>query len=357
MLVQQSVRVGCLALAIFAVWNGAAFGGQELSDAERDGYLIWLHALEATIASREAADLPETRPLYPRDPEHDGETLAASMADVARALAEIEARPRLLQEPGSRSPLHALNRARNHAHLAEYDSALVWYAVVAQRDTLGEFAIDLGRETMAAAVAAGADQVVRQRLTALRRAADTGARELELEIGLRFLIARADTASLTALVDQLGASDAAWSGRLRYWQAFSLSWLGRWSASLAVLRGMVVSDGLSHGLDERQRAWVLAAIPDQMLLSGRRHEATPLYRALAASSIPEVALWAACQAAASDLLDGHFLKAGTALEGLCSRQDNAVWRQYACQLARLSDELQRLQAEGRPHGAAVYYEP
>jgi hypothetical protein len=330
-----------------------------LTDAEINGYLIWLHALEETIAARLATGRPEPRGLFPYHHESLAGTWQETLLDVAHALEELEARPRLLQEPPGRPPLPALNRARNLAHLAAHDSALVWYLAAARRDSTGEALGDIGEEIMAAAVAAGEAAVVRQRLQRILGAGgphdETQVREVEL--ACRFQIARGDTAGLTDLVAQLARQPAWRQSSLGYWEAFSLSWLGRWSESLAVLRGLLTGDGRAFGLDESERAWVLMAVPDQLLLLGDHQIAHGLYRALGASTVPEASAWAACQAAALDLLAGDFLRAGAAFERLCRRSDNSHWRRYACDMARLSDELERLRSEGRPHGIAGLYQP
>jgi hypothetical protein len=362
-----------LALAVFCVLAALCAGSSlpearalaapaaaaTLSDAEVNGYLIWLHALEETIAARLATARLEPRRLFPYHHEPLAETWRTTLLEVAHALEEIEARPRLLQEPPGRPPLSALNRARNHAYVAEHDSALVWYLAAARRDSTGEALGDIGVEIMAAAVAAGQADVVGQRL---QRILATGgphdaSQAQQVELACRFQIARGDTAGITALVAHL-ASQPAWrQSSLGFWEAYSLSWLGRWSESLAVLRGLLTGDGRAFGLDESERAWVLMAVPDQLLLLGDHRTAHGLYRALGASTVPEAAAWAACQAAALDLLAGDFLKAGAAFERLCRRSDNSHWRRYACDMARLSDELERLRSEGKPHGIAGHYQP
>ena len=48
--------------------------------------------------------------------------------------------------------------------------------------------------------------------------------------------------------------------------------------------------------------------------------------------------------------------AGTAFEDLCENDDNTLWRDYACGMATLSDEMERLRSEGEPHGAAALYQ-
>lgn len=352
-------RAGGLVLAMFLslVSIPQQLFSQGLTSAEQDGFLIWLHALESTIASREAAGLSEDRLLYPGGIKSAPESREPSLLDVARSLEELESQPRLLQEPTPRSALHALNRARNYLSLAEYDSALVWYETTVQRDAQAEFALDMGREMLSTAIALRSVPTVRRHIQDLLHQSSAEKRESELELAFRFMLATCDTSQLNDMLAQLAARKFEQSGQIRYWRAFSLNWLGRWAESLALLKELVASDGYSYGLDEAQRAWVLTAIADQTFLTGTRDAATPLYRALAASSLGELAIWAACQVAAFDLMEGRFLEAGTALERLCRMKENATWRQHACRLAALSDELQRLRDEGRPHGADVYYKP
>jgi len=330
-----------------------------LTDAECDGYLVWLHSLETTIAAREANGRPEARLLFPtgvlatagQDSQATNE-----LRQVALALGVLEAKPRLLQEPSRHTTLHALNRARNYAHLAEYDSALIWYEAAAQRDSAGEYTATVGLETLVAAAAEGDSVRVVRQLLSLVGSGDLAGRRSELELSYRFLVARADTTNVELVVRAMAARPELLHGRLAYWQAFSLAWLGRWEASLGQLRGLLVGGGHSQGLAEDQRTWVLVAVPDLLLLTGQTAAATPLYRALAASSIETAAGWATCQAAALDFLAGDYLTAGTAFERICVGSGDGTWRAYACSMAELSDEMERLRFEGEPHGVAVYYQ-
>ena len=351
-------RLGLMAALLLPVT--AAAGAAGLTQAERDGYLIWLHSLEATIAARAAALQAPVEPLYPlgwleEAGRHGAEE--GTLPEVALALHEIESRPRLLQEPSGRSPLHALNRARNYLQIAQFDSALVWYATAARRDSSGDFAVTVGQEAMAAAVAAGDSmRVVEELLTALG-SRELAARRATVELSYRFFAAHDDSANLELLADEAAAHPELLEGGLGFWQAFALARLERWQESLDRLRGLLVRSGHSQGLDEQQRAWVLVAVPDLLLLTGHQAEAETLYRALAESSVEPAATWATCQAAALDFLAGRFLEAGTAFEQVCEAAGPDTWRSYACHMAELADEMERLRFEGEPHGAAVYYQP
>jgi hypothetical protein len=211
-------------------------------------------------------------------------------------------------------------------------------------------------EWVVEAVADGDSVRVVRQLLSLLGSGDLAGRRTEVELSYRFLVARSDTTNLELVVRAMAARPELLQGKLAYWQAFSLAWLGRWDASLEQLRGLLVGGGLSRGLAEDQRTWVLVAVPDLLLLTGHTDVAAPLYRALAASSIETAAGWATCQTAALDFLAGDFLAAGTAFERICEGLGDGTWRAYACSMARISDEMERLRFEGEPHGVAVYYQ-
>ncbi|HOX26449.1 MAG TPA: hypothetical protein PLL30_07685 [Candidatus Krumholzibacteria bacterium] len=349
------------------VWLGLAAGlalcavtapraGASLTADQVNDYLVWLHSLESTLAARAATGQAEHRSLFPAGlaTAAADTTQGPDLAAVVAALEEVEGRPRVLQEPASRQPLHALGRARSYASIAEFDSALVWYDEALRRDTTGEYADEFGREAMAAAIAAGDSVAVTRRFLRVLGGRDLAAHAAELELAYRYFVSRGDATNLDLLVRSAATQPDALRGRLAYWQAFALSWLGRHAESLEALAALLVSDGVSFGLDEAQRAWVLVAVPDLLLLSGDSESAETLYRALAASSVPGAADWAACQVAAIEFLAGRFLAAGTAFERLCQQTADLEWREYACKMAALSGEMERLRDEGELHGAAAY---
>jgi tetratricopeptide (TPR) repeat protein len=350
-LITHRTASAILAAVVLLAGLGTADAGP-LTDAQRDGYLIWLQSLETTTGAQAPAT-PFPLGLLP------GAVAMAdsgALRDVALSLDEIESRPVMLQEPAGRSPLHALTRARNHMSLAEYDSALVWYAKAADRDAAGDHGDALALETMVAAVAADDSvTVVRQTLSVLG-VRDLAAHGSELELAYRFFIARGDSANLGLLVQEAAAHADAVTGRLAFWQAFALSSLGRWDESLDWLRGLIVAGGLSHGLDEGQRRWVLVAVPDLLYLGGQTDQAAALYGALAQADLGDASRWATCQVGALDFLAGRYLDAGTAFERLCDGPADATWRAYACSMADLSDEMERLRNEGESHGAAAYFQ-
>jgi hypothetical protein len=352
-------RLSIIVVGLFLTLASSVFAAG-LTPEQRDGYLVWLHSLEETVALRQASGQPEPAYLYPLgilDAAAPVDSSAsADLRTVASVLDELESRPRLLQEGAGRTALSALTRARNYRHIAEYDSALSWYGKAAQRDGVGEFVTEIGLETMATAVAAGDSVTVAWHLLDVFGSRDLPAHQDELVLGYRFLVARSDSTNLDLLVREIAAHPDLIQGRIAFWQGFAQSWLQRWPESLATLQGLVSGGGLSHGLDEAQRAWVLMAIPDLMVLTGEQQAAVELYRAVAESRLETAADYASCQAAVLDFLAGRFLVAGTAFERLCNQTAEMPWRGYACDMARLSDEMERLRSEGEDHGAAAVYQ-
>lgn len=328
-----------------------------LSLEQRDGYRVWLHSLETTARTRADRSTDERRSLFPFGALAFGSLAdSTSLVAVARELDNLESRPRLLQEPSSKTPLFAITRARNHRHVAEFDTALAWYDEAARRDSTGAFARELGPETILVAAAAGDSSRVANGLARVLSSRNLANHRLELSVAHRFFIARHDTASADRLVQALAPHGDVLTGQLGFWHALTLSWRGQWDRSLDLLLDLTGTDGLSLGLSEQQRAWVLVAIPDLLVVTGHRAEAGPLYRALGASNLSGAAEWASCQAAVLDFLDGRFLDAGTAFEELCGQKDSFPWRAYACQMSELSDQMERLRKEGHENGAASHYQ-
>lgn len=337
----------------------AAAEASRLEPRHRDGILVWLHSLEATVQARLDRQDAEALPTYPFGLLDDLEVVLAdstSLLTVARVLDDLESRPRLLQEPSEKTPLHALTRARNHRHIAEYDTALAWYAEARRRDASGELHDNLLTEMLATAVAAGDSLLVTRCLDDVLAASDLAPHVVDLQLAHRFLIAHADTAAIDALNADLQGRVAPLPAELVFWHAFALSWRGQWDASLDQLLALIEHEGRSLGLDEAQRTWALVAIADQLVVTGHQDEAAPLYQALADSGLPGAADWARCQGAVLAFLDGRFLEAGTVLEELCAQRDEFPWRAYACGMSRLSDEMQRLRSEGTSHGVASHFE-
>jgi len=347
------------ALLIVHAVVAAPAGAERLQQQHRDGFLVWLHSLESTVQARAEHRLDEAQPAYPFGLLGDLTVVLAdssSLLTVARVLDDLESRPRLLQEPSEKTALHAITRARNYRHIAEYDTALAWYDEARRRDTSGEFQDGLLTEVLATAVAASDSVRVGQYLDHILVAADLSSHAIDLELAHRFLIARGDTSGIDALNADLGGRLDALPPEVVFWHAFALSWRGRWGASLDQLLELVRHEGRSLGLGEAQRTWVLVAIADQLVITGHRGEAAPLYRALAESGLPGAADWARCQAAVMDFLDGQFLDAGTALEAICKQRQEFPWRSYACAMSQLSDEMERLRSEGTRHGVASHFE-
>ncbi|MBD3221070.1 hypothetical protein GF314_07475 [bacterium] len=356
-------RLTILVLAWLFVVGPVAGDAQtmRLSPEEREGYRVWLHNLETTVASRADRQGDETVARFPFGVIEGHEAArrdTTSLLAVARELNELEALPRILQEPARKTALHAITRARNHAHIAEFDTALVWYEIAARRDSAGAFTRELGPEAMAVAVATGDSVATTRRLLAMLGARDLTSRGTELTLAYRHLVASRDTANVDLLIAEVEqhVDFASAPGELIYWHAFALNWRERWDESLDHLAGLLARGGQSHGLTEAQRTWVLVAVADQLMITGHLGEAAPMYRALAGTDLAGARDWARCQAAAIDFLSGRYLEAGTVFEQLCDQREPLPWRAYACGMAQLSDEMERLRSKGRDHGAVAHFE-
>jgi len=349
-----------IVLVLLLGHGAAASEVSGLTQAERDGYLTWLHSLNATHAARDAEDREEARRLFPFDREWvpgepSGDPLR--LLAVSRAVGSFERRPRILVDTAALTAGKALALARNYCHLAEYDSALSWYEIASDRDRRGEYVGEVQREAMACAAALD-DSVrfTRWLLETLGRGDLTGADE-EICVAYRRLVGQGDGANLRLLVEATRGDTTLVDGRVRFWQAYGQSSLGNWAGALATLRPLLHPGGLSHGLTEAQRAWVLVAVPDLLVLGGELETARPLYTALRQCQLPGVAAWAACQAANLDFLAGRYDVAGLVFSELCEDAAAAPWRDYACEMADLATSIDRIRAEGAPYGTERFYTP
>jgi hypothetical protein len=333
-------------------------GTAPLNRVEADGFLIWLHSLEQTVAAREAAGQEETLVLYPFDLllEPGSEARPYHHLAVGRALTENE------QETG-RTKLtlagagHALSMARNYLYVSEYDSAQVWLERSATLDTAGAFRGETGHEILAAAIADGDSTQIATRLDAVVNGSDVQGHEREVVLALRFLAVERQDDLLDALLARLGARAGTLSGRVRYWYAFGLACRERWGESLVQIRRLLSEEGLSSGLSEDQRAWILTALPDLLFLVGEPGTARELYGVLERSELAAVRRRAAFQLGCLDLIDARYDRAATRFTRLCESRSAASWSAQACDLAAMARELNRILAEGEAYGAAALYRP
>ncbi len=324
-----------------------------------DGYRLWLHSLERTVAGREAAGENEHGRLFPFDaPAWQTGTAGPAFRHlaIAKAVSELEEvwqdRDGLTGPP----PLVALANARNYMHLSEYDSALVWYGVAAARDTAARFRDDIARESLAAAAAADDSLALARNLTNTLGLSSLVGRDGEVALAYRCLLTARDARAIDHLNEKVAAEGSRLEARVHYWQAYALAWRGRHDESLAVLTDLVRGGGLSHGLDEAQRTWVLTAIPDLMYLAGDTDGARWLYRLLAASDLPALQMWGVYQTAGLDLADARYAEALAGYESVCSGPRQGTWQDQACTLKDVAARLQELRKEGESYGTAAFYD-
>lgn len=353
---------------LIAIWLGSVTvlgagslqgGAGGLTPAESDGYLQWLHSLEKAVTARLETDLEEANLLYPFDlPSWDlDDPRPYRHLSISKAVTELEAQRK---RPGSdqlNSTLMALANARNYVNLSEYDSALVWFDLAAQLDTTGSFRLEIAREGLACAESASDSLAMARMMTNTLGAIELAGRQGELILAYRWLLTARDSVSLTHLIQKIDSHPEVLEPRLRFWHAYALSWLDRTPEALAQLRQLILTGGLSHGLTENQRAWVLVSLADIHFRLGRTAVARDLYRTLSSSRVQSLKMWGKYQTAGLDFLASRYLRAGNGFQEVCEGPRFGSWQDQACAMLEIARELERIKAEGEPYGVANYYRP
>lgn len=333
--------------------------GEPLGAVEADGYLQWLHSLQQEVKVRTGADAPEGNLLYPFDlPGWTGaEAKPYRHLAISKAIGELEAQWQLRGQNRESSALVALAHARNYTNLSEFDSAMVWYEAAGQLDTLGLFSREISQERMAVSAALGDSLGMAERITNTLGVSDLTGREREVVLAYRWLLTGRDSETLAQLVAKVESQPELLQGQVLYWHAFSQGWLEQRPACLASLRTLLRGGGLSQGLTESQRAWVLAAVPDLMFLLGDVAGARQLYETLAGSSLEALQTWAVYQLANLDFLAADYGKAANGFGLVCEAVRRASWQDQACAMADVAHELDRIRTESEPYGTAEFFKP
>jgi len=139
--------------------------------------------------------------------------------------------------------------------------------------------------------------------------------------------------------------------------AYSLAWRKDNEGSLAHLRVLIHSGGLSRDLTESQRSWVLFAIPDFLFLAGDQESSRTLYDVLANSKSPKLSTWGRYQIANLDFLNGLYLRASEGFKRVCEAERLGSWQDQACEMTKVASEIERIKSEGEPYGAGSFYNP
>ncbi|HPF71151.1 MAG TPA: hypothetical protein PLQ13_10815, partial [Candidatus Krumholzibacteria bacterium] len=181
-------------------------------------------------------------------------------------------------------------------------------------------------------------------------------RDGEIVLAYRWLLTARDARSIDHLITKVAAGDSLLDGRVRYWHAYALAWRGRYEEALQHLQILVGDGGLSHGLGEAQRAWVLSAIPDLMYLTGDEPGAAWHYRLLAASNLPALQMWGVYQTAGLDLAAGRYTESAAGYECVCGGPRIGTWQDQACALGVTARRLEKVKQEGERYGTAVFYD-
>lgn len=365
---QTTSKIGSKMKFLIGVWLGfvtllgagslpGSAGG--LTPAQADGYLQWLHSLETAVTARLQTDLDEANLLYPFDlPAWDLEDPRPYRhLSISKAVTELEMRWNNRGNGQLNSTLMALANARNYVNLSEYDSALVWYGVASRLDTTGSFRLEIAREGLACAASADDSLAMAQMMTNTLGASRLAGRQDELVLAYRWLLTARDRTSLTHLAQKIDAHPDVLTPRLRFWHAYALSWLGRPQEALIQLKSLILTGGLSHGLTESQRAWVLTALADSHFLLGDEATARSLYRSLASSRVQVLKTWGKYQLANIDFVNTRYLRAGNGFLDVCEGVRYGSWQDHACAMVDIARELERIKAEGEPYGVANYYRP
>jgi len=349
------LRVCCVWPLLLLAGTATAVG---LTEIETNGYQQWLHSLQQTINARQETGNPELTNLFPfaHIMPARGRTSADHHVSIGRALNELEAADDPRQQYG-RTAFSALAMARNYSNLCEFDSALVWYDLASQVDARGAHTREIRAEGFAnAVVVADSLRVVRHLLNILG-SNDCQEWQPELVLAYRYLLVHDAEPDLDLLVRKIASRTDQIGPELRYWHAFALATRQQWSEALANLRVLVTSGGISHGLTEAQRTWVLTAIPDLLYLTNDLVAAKQLYGQLVACELPTVRAWAEYQLANLNFLAAEYTLAWSAYSRLCEDDNIPAWQERACEMADLADQLKRLQAEGKPYGTAAFFRP
>jgi len=346
-------------LLLAGMWIGVAAAVAPFEDKESDGYLQWLHSLEQTTQAREEVEAPEGNLLFPfnRPGWDTTEDKPYRHLAISKAIMELEAQWLLRGGNREKSALVALSHARNYTNLSEYDSALVWYQAAADLDTLRLFQREIGWENMAASAASGDSLNLAQLITNTMGSSDLQGREQELVLAFRWLLTTLDSDSLKLLLKKVESQPELVSGEIKFWTAYSQSWLGSYDQCLHNLRGIIKNGGLSEGLTEGQRQWVLSAIPDLYFLLGDSEQSRSLYEVLLLSSLDNLQLWARYQLGNLAFLEADYKTASGAYGVVCEAKRMGSWQDNACEMATLATELNRIKKQGEPYGTASFYNP
>ncbi len=355
---KRSMTVASCICASLAICSSVALAAG-LNNQESDGYLQWMHSLEVVMKSRGTSGLAEGNLLYPFDvPGWQGdETRPYRHLSISKAINELEKQWLLRGESRTKSTLVALANARNYVNLSEYDSATVWFNKAAALDTDKNFFREIGKERLATATADRDSLAILSAISNTLGLSSITGHESQYILALRWLLIQRDAETLDLIIQKIQAEGSNLPDRLRFWLAYSLAWRNDNTGSLEHLRILINSGGLSRDLTERQRSWVLLAIPDFLFLAGDHTSSRSLYEVLANSQVPELSTWGSYQVANLDLLSGRYLRASEGFKRVCESKRLGSWQDQACEMAKVASEIERIKSKGEPYGAGSFYNP
>lgn len=332
-------------IAFFAVFPGSqVFAAKGLSRAELIGYSQWLQALHG----------PETQTaLYPSgltqstiENESYGRRLSAARA----LLTYDESLERAWNRTEFATEIQCLNNARASCEILDFHQAIQWYRTAARaRGSLNTNGV-IAREMFATAIMTGDSlQVLEEMLNmvGLPRLKD---RAEAIVLAYRHYLYERDDKNLGHLMEKVETQLDELPAEIHYWHAFSLSYLDRDTEALPLLETIARDARLTEKLTRDQIVWFVRALPDNLYLQDRRHDALRLYRLLAVREDLDVGRWARFQIANDLLLDGLYEAAEPLLQEACNAPEPKGWQLRACELARTVAALNEVKKEGVRYG-------
>jgi hypothetical protein len=182
---------------------------------------------------------------------------------------------------------------------------------------------------------------------------DLSGPDLETVLTLRRLAQTRDLDQLESWVERVARRTEPLPVQMKFWLAYGFSLLHRNQACLGKLLELLEGPDNSHSLENGQLVWVLTGTCDNLFLLDRRVEATALYGRLAASPVEQLNLWGNYQLAGSDFLARNFTEADRRYKLVCDSERAATWREHACEMASIAEQLATLRTEGMGHGIAA----
>jgi tetratricopeptide (TPR) repeat protein len=332
-------------IAFFAVFQGSqVHAAKGISRNELIGFTQWLQALDVPAASDA---------LYPY-----GQTpTTAGIQDLDRRLTAARALLTFEESMGrawdgseyARED-QCLNNARANREILDFRQAMRWYRTSLEARGGGVPDGHLAREMLATAIMTGDSLQVLEELLNMVGQPRLSERADAVVLAYRHYLYERDESNLGLLMEKVGAQIESVPAEIRYWHAFSLAYLGRNAEALPLLETLARDPQTAERLNREQVAWFVRALPDNLYIQGRHHDALRLYRLLAVREDLDAGRWARFQIANDLLLAGLYDEAEPLLKEACDVPEPNAWQVRACELARTVAAMNDIRKEGMRYG-------